>query len=229
MLARSDQPPHAASRWPGLRDLNGRNSCVQIADGEEALHRIGRLRYQRFVVDQGQPYASADGTDQSLIDPIDELSVNLFVGDRDAISVALRLSWASDVSPADYLSLLRSSLPAEIAREPTIICSRLITSTFHRSDMANLVLIFRRAYEIGVLSGCVHSVLSTLPHRIPLFERFGYRPTGIELDDPIAGPQQVLMLDPRDFEYLEYVGSPFAAVARQLFRQGEGVDACLGR
>ena len=205
----------AAVHWPALRVLDDKCSYVRVVRTAAELERIGRLRYQRFVVDQGQPYAASGGVEM-LIDPIDRRSLNLYVEDAKAISMAVRLSWCSDVAPDDYLALLRQSLPPDIACGRTIICSRLIASSAGRSDLANLVVLFRRAFEIGTLSGCHYSVLSTLPHRIPLFERFGYRRMGICLDDRIAGAQEVLLLDLRDSAHMEAVNSPFLVVTRQL-------------
>ncbi|MGV7212208.1 hypothetical protein [Bradyrhizobium sp. UFLA05-112] len=205
-----------SARWPGLSILAG-HSSVRVASTDEELGCIGRLRYQRFVVEQAQPYAVA-GADRTLLDPIDPVSLNLFIGNGATISVALRMSWSVDVVASDYLSLLRGSLPADIACGKTIICSRLIVASSERADLANLVVILRRAYEIGVLSGCTHSVLSTLPHRVPLFERIGYCRSGTKLDDPVAGPQDVLILDLADIAHMRSVGSPLVASRRRLKR-----------
>lgn len=166
------------------------------------------------MIDQGQQYA-ASGRDV-LIDPVDRLSLNLFIGGDNCISMAVRLSWADDIVATEYLATLRNNLPDDIAPKRTIICSRLMASTAKHGELARLVVLFRRGFEIGLTSGCTHSVLSTLPHRIPLFEKFGYRRTGIRIEDHVAGPQEILFLDVNDQRHLESVGSPFAPVRSKL-------------
>jgi hypothetical protein len=203
------------TRWPAKALDWSNSSIVKIARSSHEVEEIGRLRYQSFVIDQGQLYQASSDENPMLIDPIDPLSVNLYVKEAAKISMALRMSWSSDVTPLDYLALLTSRLPEPLRAGPTIVCSRLISS-YYAPDVKKLVILFRRAFEIGVRSGCTHSVLSTHQHRIPLFERFGYRNLGIAVDDPVAGTQHVLVLNLRDVAYMEKVSSPLEAVARRL-------------
>lgn len=191
--------------------------AVHTARTQSELEELGRLRYKRFVVDQGQPYKPTNNSDPMLIDPVDRFSVNLYIRRRETIDVAVRLSWSADVSSSDYLSLLLVQLDDSVRNGRTIVCSRLIASE-QAADVAMLVVICRRAYEIGLRSGGHHSVLSTHRHRVALFERFGYHDTGRIVADPIAGPQHILILDLLDVERLARVNSPLLPVALRTFQ-----------
>lgn len=201
------------NRWPARAFGGLQHSSVKLARSFSEMEEIGRLRYQRFVVDQGQPYQAHGGERPFLIDPIDRLSLNLYLSEANQIAMALRMSWSSDVTSSDYLTLLISELSPLLRSSPTIICSRLVSAS--SVDVKKLVVLFRRAFEIGMVSGCTFSVLSTHRHRIPLFERFGYRNLDIPIDDPVAGRQYVLLLDLLDIVHLKRVSSPLAAVAER--------------
>ncbi len=204
-------------RWPAVRSVSDAPSVVKIADTDALLSRVGRLRYRRFVIDQGQKYPFDNHErNPKLIDPIDRFSLNLFLEKGSQLSTALRLSWCSDVSSNDYLDHLHSRLPDHITNSRTVICSRLVTATNTRGDLGYIVVLFRRAFEIAILSGCTHSIISTLPQRTQLFQKFGFRETGSMLADPIAGTQLIMMLDLYDLDYLQSVGSPLLPVLRSL-------------
>jgi hypothetical protein len=207
-------------RWPSSILLSEEQGVVRIARTPAELEEVGRLRYQRFVIDQGQPYRSSSSAALLLVDPIDSLSLNLYVRNADSIAVAMRLSWASDVRPGDYLTLLHAQLGGMLDPGPVVICSRLVAAS-QMSDLTNFVLLLRRGYEIGLMSGCRRSVLSTHDHRIGLFRRFGYQVTDRVVDDPIAGPQRVLALDLWDVEHLEHVRSPLLPVAKRVLGRTE--------
>lgn len=181
-----------------------------VATSEPRLGQIYRLRYRRFVVEQGKAYSGVlpDGT---LIDAEDALSRQIAYFEDGRLVAALRQTALKDISPDGYLADLAVSARMTCAPS-TIVCSRFVTEGDARSLRA-VVALFRLAYEIGLDLGVRHSVLSTREALVSLFETFGYRQTGGSYEHPVAGTQFIMLLDLNDTDHLNRIGSPLARIA----------------
>ncbi len=199
--------------WPGVADLRaseGRHlrAAMDWAD----LRAIFALRFRRYVVEQGKAYpAQAGGL---LIDPIDARSVNLLHCGRTDLDMAVRLSWADDVSPDDYLADLIARTGQQGIRN-TVLCSRFVRAQ-RQLNIKALYSLFRLAYDVGLRSGARQSVLSTAPALASLFARFGYVPAGESFMHAISGPQVAMVLELRNRGHLERVHSPLVPILERF-------------
>lgn len=181
-----------------------------VATTEPWLGQIYRLRHRRFVVEQGKSYpgVSPDGT---LVDAEDQRSRQIAYCEDGRLVAALRQTALQDVSPEGYLADLAVHARLLCAPE-TIVCSRFVTDEGGRSLRA-VIALFRLAYQIGLDLNVRHSVLSTREELVSLFETFGYRQTGGSFEHPVAGTQIIMLLDLRDTDHLDRIGSPLARLA----------------
>lgn len=181
-----------------------------VATSEPWLGQIYRLRYRRFVVEQGKSYSGVL-TDGTLIDAEDQTSRQIAYCEGGRLVAALRQTALKDLSPDGYLADLAMSARM-ICAPDTIVCSRFVTEGDARSLRA-VVALFRLAYEIGLDLGVGHSVLSTREALVSLFETFGYRQTGGSFEHPIAGTQFIMLLDLNDTDHLNRIRSPLARIS----------------
>jgi len=204
-------------RWGGVSSLAGFGAVVATKSDEEMLE-VGRLRYKRYVVDQQQPYQSTVRNDLALVDDIDRLSVNLALRDpKDRhISLAMRMSWVADIDANSYLSYAIAAIATPPPHHDWVVCSRLVTRAAD-PRLSAIVSLFRAGYTVAVHSGARFALLTTHKHRMPFFQRFGYRDAAYEIDDPVAGKQHAMVLDSWDLAHLESVSSPYLVVAKRLF------------
>ncbi|MBW6397412.1 hypothetical protein KPL78_06090 [Roseomonas sp. HJA6] len=190
---------------------------VQVARSGAALTGIGRLRYAMFIAQAGKKYPSADTVAGTFIDPVDRYSLNLHVTRAGRCLVGCRLTRAEPALADPQLAALAAHAGLAASSLPAIAFNSRLVLASGFGARAWLVPIFRHLYRIGVLSGLAWSVAGTRPALFPLFERFGFRPTGEVYQDPVAGPLQPMMLDSRDRAHMVRVNSPLLAEHDRIF------------
>lgn len=67
--------------------------------------------------------------------------------------------------------------------------------------------LFQEVYVIGLLAGAERALLTTRRELIGIFERFGFRTMGLQIDDDIAGPLVPMELRPHDLSHLRAIRS----------------------
>jgi len=202
-----------ASRWPWAEEVAASHrGRIRILSGASELTELFRLRYRRYVVEQGKQYDGAVDAQEMLLDPVDRVALNIAEGRGDRISAAVRLCLAGDVRPEDYLWPLRNILEARF-RDGCMICSRLVVDP-PMLGLRSTVLLFRATYEIGLRHGGELCGLSTRPELVPMFAAFGYERTGDDFFHEVSGHQVVLILRMRDIGHLERTKSPLAQAFR---------------
>jgi hypothetical protein len=173
------------------------------------LSEVYRLRYRRYVVDQGMEYPSI-GAAGELEDPIDRTSLNLAYSATDGPVInAVRLTWLETIPQDDYYARLMDGVPsAEKFR--TAVSSRAVAHV--QSDIRSTVTLWRCAYAISLASGCEKLIMSTKSEHLPLFFKFGWLRTGGLWESPISGIQMEMVLHLLDLPHLRAISSPFGLI-----------------
>lgn len=187
---------------------------VTVAETESELEKVFRLRYQKYVAEDGKKYRTARHEMGLFYDPIDTHSV-IFVstGKQGNVLASVRLTRSSDAAADPQLSKLFESVNDE-----TVVTSRLVSAG---GVMAGLSIIhmFRAVYEVGLLSGARRCVLGTRTELIAIYERFGFVLSGRSYNDSIAGEQQIMCLDLHDIEHMRRIESYLLTVAEKYAAQ----------
>lgn len=197
--------------WPPLQrycSMPPVGACV--VQNDLSLEEIYRLRFRRYVLEQGKHYDGSDSNNGRLVDELDRNAVQLAYVSNGRIGAALRMSFLGHMSPGGYLDQLGVVL-ADRYPENLIICSRFIMEESVAS-LRSMVSLFRLAYRIGLESGARFSALSTRESLVVHFTTFGYRKTRDEFEHPVTGPQVVMVLDLNDADHLEAIRSPLFPV-----------------
>jgi hypothetical protein len=188
----ADLVDSVATGWRDARlfEFGGGLEARAITERAE-LETLYRLRYRRYVEEQGKKYPNA--LNERLEDRLDQPSINVGLFAEGTLAAAVRLTWLDDVTPEDYLAPLKIALPRE-QHFRTVVCSRLVAEP-SQGSVRSTMLLFLAAYHVGLARGGVRSVLSTTPDRCKSFASIGYRETGEIFSSPIFGMQVVMLLD----------------------------------
>lgn len=205
-------------RWPeGVID-ELRYPAMGVAQTEEDLAEIGRLRYELFIDRDGKRYAHANHETKTFLEPVDQLSLNFIARLQGRCAVAVRATWANDTIADPHLEqvVAQANLDAG-ALDRTIVNSRLAA----RPSMSarNLIpSLFQSMFKVALGADARFCIAATRPGLVSLFERFGFYPVDCRRPyfDEVAGWMSVLLLDLHDRSHLAKTSSPFLTVYDEL-------------
>jgi predicted GNAT family N-acyltransferase len=200
-------------RWPdaGLPPVH---PAVSIATSEDDLDDIGRLRYELYIARDGKAYRNVDHAHRIFREPVDTVSLNYPARMGDELLAAVRLVRADDALVDPHLRLLVEAYQPTCT-ESTVVCSRFAVRPEHRAR-ALIKPLFIEVYRIGLLSGAQHCIVGTRDDLTAIFERFGFRRTDTEVNDPVASHIHVLDLDSHDLNHMRSVKSPLLPFAEAM-------------
>lgn len=208
--------------WRAAAKVPSSSASIRIAKSQDDLTAIGRLRYEYFVERDRKPYAHADHELQTLLEPVDGVSLNFCVEIDERVVAAVRLTRAADA----HLDSQLSAAVFHAGLGPTALCATVINSKLVvREEMrARLYVpeLFRMVYRVGRVAQAQHCIAAARPAVIPLFERFGFVTREGSYQCAVAGTMQVAILDALDRRRLAAVRSP-------LLSEFEAPAACQER
>jgi hypothetical protein len=210
---RPRRPPASAAMWPA-KAMASSDRRITISSGASDLEAIGHMRYELFFSEGGKTCRFVDHSRRQFLEPVDELSLHLQCGTRSDPQAITRLTWASDALSDPHLQVVMEATGAA-ATTYTIICSRLGVAA--NTPTQTIILLLRQVYQSALVSGACYCLLTARDDMTGLFETLGFRLLGLSVNDPAGGALSLLKLDAYDVPYLRRHGSPFLAVAEDLF------------
>jgi predicted GNAT family N-acyltransferase len=144
---------------------------------------------------------------QTLVDKIDDFSLNLFVRQAGSVCAAVRLTKADQALQDPQLSHLIDEADLDDLSN-VVINSRLVAASVLGAKR-HLMHLFVDLYRAGLAVGAQKSVIATRENLVGFFKKLGFVQRSKPFYDPVAGRMEIMTLDPFDQEYLRFVGSPF--------------------
>lgn len=206
------------TRWPRAKDIvAGYGEKLRILEHANELNDLYRLRYRRYVIEQGKNYDSMRDLNGLLTDPLDSVSLNIAETRAGKVGAAVRLCFLENVGHDDYLYPLVDLLHAQYG-DSCMICSRFVIDP-SILELRSTVRLFRAVYEVGLHHGGEVAALSTRPELLKTFGAFGYVATGQTFDHNVAGHQVVMVLHMKDSRRLHSVKSPLRSVLQRTMNE----------
>ena len=166
---------------------------VRVVRDYATLTKIGRIRYEQYVLTQGKTYRSAVLDRDCLLELSDFTGVNVYATDGQAITAAMRVSHIVDPHHPRSALLVAAAGRHGIDVAISLLCSRLVKHPAYKiSHAADLVRFVR--YQT-VAAGYRYCVMQTAPKLVPYFKRFQFYNSGTVVDDPDAGTLHIMILD----------------------------------
>ena len=188
---------------------------VRVIESVDAqtLERIGRLRYQVYIKEQGKNYESANHISMVLLDRVDEVSTHFVaVDDNDAIYASLRYTKLSFI-PAEYLidEGFENVLSHGDLVKSCSLSSRLIISESFRGDRSTLAGLFDSIYNSSLEMDDIANFIQCRSGLEPIFYRLGFRNFGEPFVFKRTGELHTrLMIRVDSIFYLDSVKSRFS-------------------
>jgi hypothetical protein len=176
---------------------------IRIAKDPEDLRKIGALRYSLYVARDGKAYPYADRSNESLIEPVDSRSLNIFGLSDGACVTAIRITKAPLAVDDRYLRRLLTHSPFDtLSYDSLAIVSRLVAAK--QPEARTLMLsVINEGYRVALRNGIKFAVAATRSTLVPFFSRIGWIASGITYAEEIAGEMHVLVLPIRDRRHLK--------------------------
>ena len=186
------------------------NISVSVIAGLSLPASIGKLRYERYIQEQGKDYPFADHVNEVLFDEADKHSVHIVSRlENGQLISALRLTPFSIASNINYFSALVSQqVPHGKSEDNIVVLSRLVKCT-DVVGTRSIQHIFKYCFDYCVNREWTYGLIHTAPSLVPLFFRYGWRQIAQEYHDQYAGSQVCLYLDALDREHLMKIRSPY--------------------
>ena len=187
----------------------------------EELEELGHFRYNVYIKQSGKNAFYADHGNESLLEPLDQISVNLLAKDTNGQLVGTaRISRASD----------GWSLPDQCQPQPwswvplsqSACVSRLMVAR-RGAPIVTMPMLFAACFRWGCENSIRFCVIFCAPHLTALFESYGCLQFAQVYTDPFAGPQ-VPMVFSTDREYLARISSPFLDLVGQVQINVDDID-----
>lgn len=191
---------------------------ARLALSEQDRLAAFRLRYARYIAEQGKPYPEADHQQQILSDELDHDGDIIVVESDGIICGTVRANWLdSPTTLARYHHVFELSRFSDIAPAEIAVCSRLAASPEHRHARAREKL-FDVIYERGLARNTQICFVTCAPYLTRMFRKYGFREYLAPVRDPIVGTLHRMLLVLHDLDHLAQCGSPFyrIAVEREL-------------
>jgi len=210
-----------SERWLSFTPSKS-NESISIARSSEQMAEIGRLRYALYIARDKKRYIHVDHERQSMIEAIDDVSLNFQIIDNNRTLAAVRLTRAADALNDPQLSLLVKSLKRRNLSN-IVVNSRFVALPLPSARRA-IAPMFQEVYRAGLAAGAMHCYLATRPQLQTIFEKFGFRFEGSVFDDPIAGHMHALRFDLHDIAYLNEINSPLLPVVLERFSEARRIS-----
>jgi predicted GNAT family N-acyltransferase len=191
----------------------GTSPHARLAISFADRHAAYRLRYARYVAEQGKPYPEADHSQQILTDELDPEADIVIVEVGGEVGATVRSNWFDSMSTRTrYSSTFELSRFANIAHARICACSRLAVSAGVKYAGAR-DLLFDAIYERALDRGAQLCFITCAPALVRLFQKYGFREFGHPINDRVVGKLSRLLLVLHDLPHLERSGSSFFKIA----------------
>jgi hypothetical protein len=179
---------------------------IGIAKTARDLEKVARLRYELYVERDHKGYPAQHDL-RLFRDDIDLASLIFYACSGDELGASVRLTRAADAFQDPQLKLLIEAANLSASEvDTTVINSRFVMKP-NRRMRALVYPLFQEIYVIGLLAGAQKALIMTRRELIGIFERFGFRTMGLQIDDEIAGPLVPMELRPYDVAHLRAIRS----------------------
>lgn len=178
---------------------------------KEALYRF---RYHIYVEEQRWSPIHADHALKRLVEPIDAHARNFLATDNGEVIGSIRINLGRD-GPLEFEHLYELDKFAPYYPERVSMSTKLAIVPSRRGG-AVLKKLLAIPYKLGRELDIQFNFIDCHPHLINLYEYLGYRRYTSNINHPEAGYMTPMVLVVEDLAHLESVGSPLAAVARNL-------------
>ena len=208
---------------------------IALASSHDAIEAIGRLRYKLCIERDRKHDRHMDHARRLFIEPIDDLSLQIYAHVEGRLVAAIRLSRGQDaIFDPQLAGMLHAFTPATPPFADCLTVSRLVARV-QPNARAQLAELIRFAYAMGAATGIARfMVFGVPPADIDLLEQLGCVSTGAILAGPAAEDmaiRAIRMHDRGDRGQVEratrYVG-PAAADDDMSSLAGEGKAGRIG-
>ncbi len=179
---------------------------ITIAKTAHDFAKVARLRYELYVERDQKPYAAQHDL-RLFCDNIDLSSLIFSAHYGDELGASVRLTRAADAFLDPQLKLLAEAANLSTSEiDTTVINSRFVMKPTWRMR-ALAYPMFQEVYVTGLLAGAQRALLTTRRDLIGVFEKFGFQTMGLQIDDDIAGPLELMELRMYDVTHLRSIKS----------------------
>jgi hypothetical protein len=187
---------------------------VRIADTDEELAEIYRLRYEIYVEQQRKQLPAADHTSRTLKDELDEAATNFYINDEHGILAACGRATIG-MWPSIFDNALRLPAFEDFCANDFYYISKVAVTPRVSSSHA-LSSIFKAMYRHGRSRSIPFGVAHCNPRLFPIYRRYGWRQFGPDFQDPLTGRQMPILIVAPDVSHLRRVKSRLAVVAEEF-------------
>lgn len=192
----------------------------RLAETPAEREAIYGFRYEAAVQEQGPRPPGADHDRRQITDEHDDGSLLLYISRGERIAATLRLCFGNDSLPEAWFDWCGLDPFERFGRESWCFCSQfLVAPEFQGTTIAETLYV--EAFELSVQLGARFHFSLSPPHRLGMYSQLGFRRYKSNLVLDTVGFRIPLVLLTEDAEYLEWVRSPVAKLARDLARPNE--------
>jgi hypothetical protein len=186
----------SASTPPPLRDALTHSDSyphVRVVRDLNNLIKIGKLRHSVFITMQNKRYTSCVSEPECLLEYADFSGVNLYTVADGEITAAMRANPIRDMNVSAAEIFLDVARTASLDLDRTMSCTRLIRSPNYRGSHAGDIVRYVR--DVTTKLGYRYCVAHSVERMLPYWRRYDFRPVGLVVESPAAGPLHYLILD----------------------------------
>jgi predicted GNAT family N-acyltransferase len=195
-----------ANTWGASLMERPRQPGIGIVKTADDLEEVARLRYELYIQRDQKPYA-AEHDLRLFCDDADPSSLIFYARSGGELGASVRLTRAADAFRDVQLTRLVDAANLSATEvDTTVINSRFVMKPNWRMRALAYPL-FQEVYVTGLLAGAQRALLTTRPNLVGIFERFGFRTMGPEIEDEIAGRLVLMELWPHDVPHLKAIRS----------------------
>jgi hypothetical protein len=196
---------------------------VRPIAGRAELEAVGRMRYERFVVERGCRLPHADDANRILLEPLDAWGVLLggYAGGELVGSVRLHLGL-----PDEYRRLYGLAPVGDEHRPRLSLTSRLVVAARIRSLDRAALRLAQGCFEVAAAQGVWLNFIDCNAPLVPFFEALGFLDLGTgPVAHPAFGAIVPMALVLPAVEHFRRRRSPFTPLADRLVEPGEAPAA----
>lgn len=190
---------------------------IRLANTQEELQAIYRLRYQVYVEELGADMKYAHHHLKELCEPWDATGNNIGAWLDGQLVGCVRFNSAATTDFSEYDHLFRVPMLRHfIACSPAdfSFSSKLAVPRNYRSvSLAKLLI--QAVYDLMRVKGAALNFVICQTKRINAYRRFGWQVCGAPFFHPEGGLEVPMVIVTQDWAYLRSIQSPFLALCEQ--------------
>lgn len=185
---------------------------IGLITTEAELQQVFRLRYDAYVEELGATMEHADHQAKALYDEWDITADIIGAWHNDELVGCLRINYSSNTNLAEYEPFIH---PLAKKTGVVAVTSKLVVAKAYRGTLVSARLC--QAGFTQLQARGVHlNYLTCRSSLVEMYSRLGFRMCGAGVFHPEAGWVLPMVLLVQDYEYLQQIKSPLAAICAKF-------------